>query len=110
MDRTQMTLAIAAALFAAVLLGWGLRWIFALLNPPPPPPPTPDSEWAAYAKSCEAERDQAVAHRDELERQLTNRLTQTQAELDATMEGLRAARTEVHDLERRLSEAGAAAE
>jgi len=101
-DRTQLTLIIAGSLFAAVILGWILRWIFDLLNPAPPPEPKADSEWAEYAKACEAERDTAISRLTEVERDLGNRLTQSNAELSAAMEGLGDARREVQSLHAEL--------
>ncbi len=107
MDRTNLTLTIAAALFAAILIGWGLRWVYNLLNPPSPPAPVADSEWAEYAKSCEAERDVAQARVEEVERSLSNQLTQAQAELTAAMEGLGDARREAGALRDQLDQLSA---
>ena len=94
MDQTQLTIVIAAGLFIAILLGWCLRWIFNLLNPPAPPEPKADSEWAEYAKACEADRDAAQARLAEVERDLGARLNQANAELQAAMDGLGDARRE----------------
>lgn len=105
MDRQELTLIITAALFAAIVFGWVLRWIYSLLNPPAPPEPIADTEWAEYAKSCETAREAAEARLNEVERDLSNRLTQTQAELSAAMEGLGDARREVHDLSEQLTQA-----
>ncbi len=104
MDQQKLTLTIAAALFAAIVLGWILRWIFDMLNPPPPPEPIADSEWAEYAKACETEREATQARLDEVERDLGGRLTQAQAELDAAMDGLGDARREVRELQMKLDE------
>ncbi|NNU79671.1 hypothetical protein HMH01_04375 [Halovulum dunhuangense] len=102
MDRTQLTLIAAAALLFALILGWTLRWVYELLNPPPPPEPKADSEWAEYARSCEAQRDEAIARQSEIERELGGKLAQAQAELSATMDGLRDARASVRELEAEL--------
>lgn len=102
MDRTELTLMAAAALLVAIAIGWGLRWVYDLLNPPPPPEPIADSEWAEYAKACEAAREAALAHVGEVERELGNRLTQMQAELDAAMEGLGEARRQADYYESEL--------
>lgn len=103
MDRTELTIVAAAALMVALGLGWVLRWIYSLLNPPPAPEPRADSEWAQYAKACEAQRDAAQARLAEVERDMGNKLTQAQAELSAAMEGLAAARRATQDLEARLA-------
>lgn len=103
MDRTELTIVAAAALMVALGLGWVLRWVYSLLNPPPAPPPKADSEWAEYAKACEAQRDAAQARLAEVEADLGNKLTQAQAELSAAMEGLAAARRATEHLEGRLT-------
>ena len=43
-------------------------------------------------------RDQAIAYLEQRERELTNRLAQTEAELGAAMDGLRDSRSEAEDL------------
>ncbi|MEM7614137.1 MAG: hypothetical protein AAF245_03770 [Pseudomonadota bacterium] len=99
MNRTELTIAAAAALFAAILVGWGLRWFYGVMNPPPPPEPLDDSEWAQYAKAWEQQRNEAYAKLDEVERDMSNRLTQAQAELDAAMEALGDTRRSAQELE-----------
>lgn len=101
MDRTELTIVAAAALLVALAAGWVLRWVYSLLNPPPPAPKA-DSEWAEYARTCEAQRDEAQARLAEVERELGNKLTQAQAELSAAMEGLGEARRATQDLEAKL--------
>lgn len=108
MDRSQLTLMIASALFLAIALGWALRWIYGFLNPPPPPEPLADSEWAVYAKACEDQRDAATARLEEVERDLNNRLAQTQAELTAAMETLGTMRREAREQQMRSDEATSA--
>lgn len=102
MDGNDLTTLIAGSLFAALVLGWLLRWGYDLLNPPPPPEPIPDSEWAEYAKACEAQRDEAMARLEEVERDLENKLVQTHAELAAAMDGLGDARRTAQDLQAEL--------
>ncbi|MEO0911624.1 MAG: hypothetical protein AAFY59_01325 [Pseudomonadota bacterium] len=107
MDRSSLTLTIAIALFIAILIGWALRWVYNLLNPPPPPEPIADSEWAEYAKACEAARDETYAKAADMERNLTNQITQMQAELTAAMEGLGDARREARALQEQLDQVNA---
>lgn len=102
MERTELTLVAAAALLAAMLIGWALRWIYEHLNPPVPPEPKADSEWAEYAKTCEAERDEARTRLTEVERDLGNKVAQAEAERDAAMDGLGEARRWAHELEAEL--------
>ncbi|MEM8870407.1 MAG: hypothetical protein AAGB10_08360 [Pseudomonadota bacterium] len=108
MDRTELTFAASAALFAAMVVGWGLRWIYGLMNPPPPPEPLDDSEWAQYAKAWEEQRNDAYERLDEVEREMGNRLTQAQAELDAAMEALGDTRRAAQELEAEVARLTAA--
>ncbi|WP_112322354.1 hypothetical protein [Oceanibium sediminis] len=103
MDRTELTLFASLALIVAVLIGWGLRWVYGVLNPPTPPEPLADSEWAEYAKACEAARNETAARLEEVERDLNNRLSQAQAELSASMEALGDARRRADELDAELS-------
>ncbi|MEM8787689.1 MAG: hypothetical protein AAGE76_05470 [Pseudomonadota bacterium] len=102
MDRTGLTLIAATALLVAVVLGWALRWIYGLFNPPPTPEAPADSEWAEYAKACEAERDAAVARLTEVEAQLSGQLSEARAERDAAMDGLGDARRAAEALQQEL--------
>ena len=104
MDRIQLTLLVTLALFCAMGVGWLLRWGYDLLNPPPPPEPKDDSEWAEYARACEAGKVEAEQRLAELERDLGNKLVQVQAELVAAMDGLGDSRRYVQELEARLAE------
>ena len=104
MDRTELTIVAATALMVALGLGWVLRWIYSMLNPPPPPAPKADSEWAEYARACEAQRDEAQARLAEVEREWSTKLTQAHAELSAAMEGLGAARRATRELEARMAD------
>ena len=47
---------------------------------------------------AEEQRDQAVTYLQQRESELTNKLVQTEAELEAAMDGLRAARHESEEL------------
>jgi len=103
MDRTQLTLLVTLALFCAMGVGWILRWGYNVLNPPAPPEPRDDSEWAEYARACEAAKDEAEGRLVEVERDLGNKLAQVQAELEAAMDGLGAQRRYATELETELN-------
>ena len=47
---------------------------------------------------AEETRDQAITYMQQREAELSNQLTQTEAELSATMEGLREARHEAEEM------------
>jgi hypothetical protein len=81
MDRTELTLAVAAALVLAVLLGWVLAWIAGRLNVR-----GGDADAArALAQRLEAAetaRRQAEARLGEVEADLRLRLAEVEADLD----------------------------
>jgi hypothetical protein len=94
LDRTDLTLVIAAALLAAVAFGWGLRWIYGILNRPAPPPPPDETELMAALRQADEARLAAEQNAYEIDQYYRNRLTQTEAELQAAMDTLGALRRE----------------
>ena len=98
MSRSEFIIATAIVLFAAFLVGWFAHWLvhrFTRVNQ------GDFGELDKMAKElheAEEERDRVVAAYGEKETEITTQLNQTQAELDAAMEGLRVARTEAEDL------------
>jgi len=94
MNRTEFIIATAIILFVALCLGWFANWLvhrFIRVN---------QSEMgeldrmAQELHEAEETRDQAITYLQQREAELTNQLSQTEAELSATMEGLREARQE----------------
>lgn len=98
MDRFQFIIAIAIILFVAFCLGWFTNWLvhrFTRVSK------SDIGEFERMAKDlhdAEEMRDQAIAYVHEREAELSNQLTQTEAELRAAMEGLREARLEAEEL------------
>jgi hypothetical protein len=68
MDRTELTVGIAAALMLAVLTGWTLAWIAGRLN-------------VRNGGAAEAARARAESRLAEVEGDLRQRLAETEAEL-----------------------------
>lgn len=102
MNRTEFIIAIAIILFVAFALGWFANWLvhrFSRVT-------NADlSEMDAMAKAlhdAEETRDQAITYIQEREAELTNQLSQTEAELRAAMEGLREARYEAEEMRRQV--------
>lgn len=97
MNRTDFILYTTVVLFGVFLLGWFTHWLlhrFARVQ-------GDMGEIDRLAQSlheAEETRDQALAWMEAREAELTTRLTQTEAELKATMEGLRAARQEADEM------------
>ena len=98
MSRTEFIAITAIILFVAFVLGWFAHWLvhrFARVG---------QSEMGELDKMAQAlheaeeQRDQAVAYFQQREAEMTNQLTQTEAELRAAMDGLREARQEAEEL------------
>ncbi|MBF9030691.1 hypothetical protein HKCCE3408_09845 [Rhodobacterales bacterium HKCCE3408] len=99
MNRTEFVFAIAIILFVAFCLGWFMHWlVFRFSRVSSPEDMTEMDEMARALHEAEEARDTAVGYLQERESELTNQLTQTEAELRAAMEGLREARHEADEL------------
>ena len=105
MNETELTMVVAAALLLAILIGWTLRWFFARLNRAANDTSIGSNELAARLHTAEEARDAAVREREDAVRELKNRLDQAEAELQATMDGLRFARQETETLRDELAAA-----
>ncbi len=98
MNRTELTLIIASALVLAVLFGWCLRWFFGIFNRPTEEGPIDENTLVAALQQAQDEKAEAEQRMADVERDLTNRLTQANAELQAAMEGIGSARREAEEL------------
>ncbi|MCO4824548.1 MAG: hypothetical protein KC451_06825 [Amylibacter sp.] len=99
MNRTELILIIAIALFLTFLAGWLLRWTYGRLNSVNSVNITEIDDLAHRLHEAEEARDQAMTYIQQREFELTNQLTQSEAELSAAMEGLGAARREAGELQ-----------
>ncbi len=98
MNRTEFITAIAVILFVAFVLGWFAHW---LLNRFTRVSQSDLGELDTMAQSlheAEETRDQAITYLQQREAEMTNQQAQTEAELGAAMDGLRAARQEAEEL------------
>lgn len=115
MTRLELAAAVAGVLLVAFALGWLAHWAWAWLQ---------RAEWSRYASredradelaaellALEAARDEAEAEArsreaafrsdaEETQAGLESRLREREAELAATMDGLRAARAEIEAMRR----------
>ena len=105
MNRTELVIVISVAFFLTFLAGWVLRWAYGRLNSVNSVNVTEIDDLANRLHEAEEARDQAMTYIQQREWELTNQLTQTEAELKAAMEGLGAARREVGELQARLDAA-----
>lgn len=98
MNRTEFIIATAIVLFVAFALGWATHWLVARFTRVSQSDIGELDGMAQALHEAEETRDQAIAYLQYREEELTNQLSQTEAELHAAMEGLRDARAEAEDL------------
>ena len=94
MNRTEFVIATALILFVAFALGWFANWLFHRFTRVRQEDLGELDRMAQALHEAEEIRDQAIEYVETRERDLTTRLAQAQAELDAAMAGLREARAE----------------
>ena len=98
MNGTEFIFATAAILFVSFMAGWFAHWLISRITRVTRSDMDDLDRMAQELHEAEEERDQAVTYMQQREAELTNKMTQTEAELEAAMDGLRAARTEAEDL------------
>ena len=102
MNRTEFIIAIAVILFVAYALGWFSHWLVNRLSRVTKAEIGELDKMAQALHEAEETRDQAITYLQQREAELTNQLNQTEAELSATMDGLREARHEAEVLRNEL--------
>ena len=100
MNREEFIISAAVVLFLSFLLGWLSRWFLQRLNMVSEKDLKDLNKISAAL--LEAEKGNEKARNRELE--LNKKISQLEAELEAAMEGLRAARLETEELESSLVE------
>ncbi|MBT8414631.1 MAG: hypothetical protein KJO30_09915 [Boseongicola sp.] len=98
MNGTEFIFATAAILFVAFMAGWFAHWLISRITRVTRSDMDDLDRMAQELHHAEEARDQAVTYMQQREAELSNRMTQTEAELNAAMEGLRNARTEAEEL------------
>jgi len=94
MNRTEFILSIAAILFVAFIAGWFAHWLFTRFTRVGQNDMAELDKLSHELHEAEETRDQAIAYLQQREAELFNQITQVEAERDAAMDGLRAARAE----------------
>ena len=94
MNRTEFVIATALILFVAFALGWAANWLVHRFTRVRQSDLSELDRMAQALHEAELIRDQAIEYVETRERDLTNRLSQAEAELAAAMDGLREARAE----------------
>lgn len=98
MNSTEFIAATAAILFMAFLAGWFTHWLISRITRVTRSDMDDLDKMAQELHHAEEERDEAVTYMQQREAELTNKLSQTEAELEAAMEGLRDVRRESDEL------------
>jgi septal ring factor EnvC (AmiA/AmiB activator) len=97
-NGTEFIAATAAILFMAFLAGWFTHWLISRITRVTRSDMDDLDKMAQELHHAEEERDQAVIYMQQRETELTNKMAQTEAELEAAMDGLRDARRETEEL------------
>ena len=98
MNRFEFIAATAVILFVAFALGWFANWLVTRATRVTKAEIGELDRMAQALHEAEEMRDQAITYLQQREAELTNQLSQTEAELRAAMEGLRDARREAEGL------------
>lgn len=103
MNRTEFIIATAIVLFVAFCMGWFTNWLVHRFTRVSQSDIGELERMAQELHDAEETRDQAITYLQQREAELTNQLSQTEAELAATMDGLREARQEAEIMRGELS-------
>ncbi|MDQ2093840.1 hypothetical protein [Rhodalgimonas zhirmunskyi] len=106
MTRTEFIIATAIILFVAFCVGWFSNWLIHRFTRVAKTDMDELDRLAQELHEAEETRDQAITYLQQREAELTNQLSQTEAELSAAMEGLRDARHECETLRVELEQRG----
>ncbi|MGR3804369.1 prefoldin domain-containing protein [Marinibacterium profundimaris] len=98
MNRTEFIIATACVLFLAFVLGWFANWLVHRFTRVSASDMGELDRMSQELHEAEETRDKAITYLQQREAELTNQLTQTEAELRAAMDGLREARHEAEEL------------
>ncbi len=107
MDRSEFILVTTIVLFVAFALGWASYWLLNRFTRVTHSDMSELDRMAQALHEAEETRDAAIWQLRQREAELQGKLTQAEAELNAAMEGLRAARQDADYMRRRLEESGA---
>ncbi len=98
MNRTEFIVATAIILFVAFALGWFASWLVNRATRVTKAEIGELDRMAQALHEAEETRDEAITYLQQREAEITNQLSQTEAELRAAMDGLRDARHETEEL------------
>ena len=98
MNRTEFIIAATIILFGAYMLGWFTHWLLHRFTRVAGGDMAEIDRLAQSLHDAEEMRDQALVYMETREAELVNQVQQTEAELRAAMDGLRAARHEGEEM------------
>lgn len=98
MSRIEFIIATAIILFVAFCMGWFANWLIHRFTRVAKGDMGELEKMAQELHEAEETRDQAITYLQQREAELTNQLSQTEAELNAAMDGLRDARQEAEEM------------
>lgn len=98
MNRTEFIFYTALVLFVAFATGWFANWLVHRFTRVNQKDVGELDRMSQELHEAEETRDQAITYLQQREAELSNQLIQTEAELNAAMEGLRDARQEAEEL------------
>ena len=98
MNRLEFIVATSIILFVAFGLGWFSYWILHRFSRIGAADMNEVDRLAQALHEAEETRDQALIYMEQREAELTNQITQTEAELRAARDGLRDARQEAEEM------------
>lgn len=104
MDRNEFIFAMSILLFGAFCLGFITQWVVTRLSRVSRAEIGELDKMAEALHDAEETRDTAVAERQATEARLRTRQAQTEAELQAAMDGLRDARRDADELRKFISD------
>lgn len=105
MNRIEFIIATAIILFVTFLVGWFAHWLLHRFSRVAKSDITQLERMAGELNDAEEARDSAVTYMQQREADLTNQMTQIEAELKAAMDGLHTARLENENLQSQLQKA-----
>lgn len=98
MNGPEFIAATAAILFMAFLAGWFTHWLISRITRVTRSDMDDLDKMAQELHQAEEQRDSTTAFYQQREAELANKLNQTEAELEAAMDGLRTSRSEAEEL------------
>ncbi len=100
MNRLQLTIATAVILLLAFAFGWFAYWLLHRFTRVAGDDMAEVDRLAQALHEAEESRDEAILYLEQRESELMGQIAQTEAELRATMGGLRDARRETEEMRR----------